>query len=96
MSELDEIRQRKLHELQQQQAVSEMKKSAMLQLLTKEARERLSTVRAAHPELAEQVEMSLIQAAQMGQFKSQITDEQLKQILASIQGEKKGFRILRK
>ena len=48
------------------------------------------------PELANAVENYLINLAAQGQARGQITDEQLKQILASAQQPKRDFKINRR
>lgn len=103
-SELEKIRARKLQELQQQaleeqrreQLKSEMdaQKTAILsQILTNEARQRLSNVKMVRPELAEAIEMQLIQLAQSGRLNSKITDEQLKKTLKQISQRKREGKI---
>jgi len=106
MSELESIRQRKLEELQRhQQAAAEqdflkqqlegVKKTVLQRFLTKDARERLATVRVANKELAEHVELAILEAAQSGQIRSQLDEEKLKEILGRVSGTKKGFRIIK-
>jgi len=103
-SELEKIRARKLQELQQQaleeqrreQLKSEMEaqKTAILsQILTNEARQRLSNVKMVRPELAEAIEIQLIQLAQSGRLNSKITDEQLKKTLKQISQRKREGKI---
>lgn len=84
----------KEEELQRQQ-FELIKKAALFKYLSKEARERLNRVKIAHPELAEKVELAIIQAVQLGQINEQITDEQLKRILSEI-AENKKTRIIKK
>jgi len=101
-NELEAIRQRKLAELQARQAEQvkkerealEAQKQALLrQILTEEARQRLANVKLVKPQLAEAVELRLIQIAQQGAIKEKITDLQLKEILRKIQGVKKDTKI---
>ena len=103
--DINEIRKRKLEELQhvQQSAVNEdfikqqlegVKKTVLQRCLTKEARERLGNVRTANPALAEQVELALIEATQVGQITEPIDDNRLKEIL-SRSTPKKGFKIIK-
>jgi programmed cell death protein 5 len=105
MSSIEELKKKRLEELQAQmsaeqqaaaerQAAEQIKKGLLAQILTKEARERLNNVRSAHPEVAEQVELALIQAVQMGQI-SKIDDAQLKEILSRASAGKKEFRIVK-
>lgn len=87
--ELEDIKARKLQEAMQKQQMQIVKKVAALKYMTKEARERLSRVKLVKPEIAEQVEMALIQAIQLGQIRESITDAQLKAILEEITQSKK-------
>ena len=48
------------------------------------------------PEVANTVENYLITMASQGQVKSQLSDEQLKQILKSLQQPKRDFKISRR
>lgn len=102
--ELDAIRQRKLAELQQQQAAQEaqeeqraaleaQKQSILRQILTEEARQRLANIKLVRPQLAEAVEVRLIQLAQQGSLSTKLTDNQLKDILRKIQGQKRETKI---
>jgi len=104
--ELNEIRRRRYAELQraaideQRQAETrrqiEAQKQALLkQILTAEARQRLTNIRMVKPEFAEQIELQLIQLAQTGRIKIPITDDQLKDALARLQSQKKDIRIRR-
>jgi programmed cell death protein 5 len=106
-SELEALRQRKLAEMQQggqQQADAkerarqmEIQKQAMLrQILTPEARDRLSNVRVANPEMANMVEMQLIQLAQSGRLAGMITDDMLRDILMRIAPQRREITIERR
>lgn len=66
-----------------------------MEVLTPEARSRLANIKIAKPEYAVQIENLLIQLAQSGQLKQEISDAQLKQILGKILEKKKEFRIRR-
>jgi len=111
LSDIEELRRKRMQELQQQaasqQAVSQeqeqarqqletQKRQAMLQILTPEARGRLANLRLTRPEMVDQLELQLIQLAQMGRVKSKITDEQLKQLLQNLAGQKREINITRK
>jgi programmed cell death protein 5 len=102
--ELDAIRQKKLAELQQQaaqeQAVEQQaaeaqaQKDAILrQILTPEARSRLTNIRMVKPQLAEQIEMQLIQLAGSGRLKGRVSDEQLKGLLQQLQGRERERKV---
>jgi len=104
--ELKSIRQQKLDELHKQKQAAEAqdfvtqqlesaKKTVLQRFLTKEARERLATVKAARPELANQIEMAIFDAAQAGGVEGQIDDARLKEILNRATNEKKNFRIIK-
>jgi programmed cell death protein 5 len=105
--ELEEIRKRKLEELQrqgQQQMIVEEQESQMKaqkqailrQILTPDARERLGRVKLAYPDIAENVENQLILLAQSGRVRSVIDDETLIQILGKIVPKKRDIRIERR
>jgi programmed cell death protein 5 len=74
---------------------SAMRQRALLILLDPSARQRLMNVRMVKPELATAVENYLLSAASSGKLNRALTDEELKQILLSIQQPKKDFRINR-
>ena len=61
-----------------------LKREVFIKYLTKEARERLSTLRYAHPSLADSVENMIIQAAVSNRIKGVIDDKKLKELLESI------------
>jgi len=102
--ELDAIRQRKLAALQeralqeesreQQLADAQTKKEALLrQILTPEARQRLTNVKMVKPQFAEQIEAQLIQLAASGRLKGRVDDDQLKTLLQQIQGRERERKI---
>lgn len=102
--ELEAIRQKKFAQIQEQQAASQaqeeqkvnleaQKQSILRQILTEEARQRLANVKLVRPQVAEAVELRLIQIAQQGGVKEKINDEQLKEILRKIQGQKRETKV---
>jgi programmed cell death protein 5 len=114
--DLEEIRRRRLAQLQQQQSAQQMdagdmqaamqqeqaqaemeakKQTIMRQILTPEARERLTTLRMSRKELVEQLESQLIMLAQNGRIQTMIDDEKLKQLLVQMQPKKRETTIKR-
>ena len=106
--ELDEIKRRRLEQMQQQQAsaqyqgaqqqaqqqqAEEAKQTILRQILTPDARERLTSLKLARPQLAEQVEMQLIALAQSGRLQTMIDDAKLKTLLQQIQPKKREMTI---
>jgi programmed cell death protein 5 len=77
-------------------AAASMRQRALMVLLEPAARQRLMNVRIVKPELATAVENYLINAASTGRLNRSLTDEELKQILLSLQQPKKDFRINRR
>jgi len=71
------------------------KENILKQILTSEARSRLNNIKMVKPELSNLVEQYLIGMATQGKMPSQITDDQLKKILLSIQQPKRDFKINR-
>lgn len=65
------------------------------QILMPDARMRLGNIRMVRPELADMVEQQLLALAAQGRIQSQLTDEQLRQILSSMQQPKRDFKINR-
>lgn len=76
--------------------IAAQKDLILKQLLSSEARQRLNNVRMVKPDLAALVENYLIGMASQGKIQSQITDDQLKQILMSTQQPKRDFKINRR
>ena len=72
-----------------------MRQKVLTVLLDASARQRLANVRMVKPELASAVENYLVNAASSGRLNRALTDDELKQILLSIQSPKKDFKINR-
>jgi len=84
------------HEHSQNEAeISAQKEQILKQILTSEARLRLNNIKMVKPELSNLVEQYLIGMATQRKIPGQITDDQLKQILLSIQQPKRDFKINR-
>ena len=71
------------------------KEQILKQILMPEARMRLNNIKMVKPELCDLVEQYLVGMASQGKIHGQLTDEQLKQILLSIQQPKRDFKINR-
>ena len=97
--ELEALRQKRMAELQnnQQQAMAQQqaaeqrrqqmeiqKQMILRQILSPDARDRLSNLRVANPEMCNMVEMQLIQLAQSGRLQGVVTDDMLRTILRQI------------
>lgn len=105
-AELEELRKRRLMELQQRlaqeqealeaQKKAEMQRQAVLRrILTPEARQRLANLRMVKPEFATQLEAQLIQLVQRGLLQIPIDDDQLKEILRRMQAGRREIHIRR-
>ena len=76
-------------------ALSAQKEQILKQILSPEARSRLNNIKLVKPELCDLVEQYLIGMATQGKLPGQLSDDQLKQILLSIQQPKRDFKINR-
>ncbi|MHA2059918.1 MAG: DNA-binding protein [Candidatus Ranarchaeia archaeon] len=102
--ELENIRKKREAEIRQQIAEAQrqdeskqefemQKQQAMRQILTPEARDRLNNIKLVKPELAQQIELQLIQLAQSGRLQAKIDDKQLKALLGQISSQKRESKI---
>ncbi len=109
--ELEEIRRRRMEEMQrsqgqeraddeQQRAAQEAERAKRQQILRQildiAARERLANVRLVRPDLAENVENQLVQLYSMGRINRVITEEEVKQILGRMTETKRETHIERR
>jgi len=108
--DLENLRKKRLQELQQQLAMQgaleeqeaqqeeleEQKKIIMRAILTPQARERLGRIKIARPDVAGAIENQLIMLAQEGRLRNKINDEQLVILLSKIMPKKKDITIKRR
>jgi len=107
MDELEEIRRRKLlelqarqlEELQRQQELQEeielRKREILSRILEPEAKERLARIKLVKPELAEAVENQLIALARTGKLNQRISDKMLVEILKKALPKRREGKIIR-
>jgi programmed cell death protein 5 len=103
--ELEAIRRRKLLALQQKtteeqkqsqaEQLEAQKQAILKQILSPEARQRLTNLKMIKPEFTEQLELQLIQLSQTGKLPIPLSDAQLKQILVQLQSRKRDITIRR-
>ena len=73
-----------------------MRENVMRVALTSEARQRLANVKMVKPDVAQAIEEYIVRLVSSGRLKRTIDDEQLKELLSTIQGApKKEFKIRR-
>jgi len=105
--ELEEMRRRRMLELQQriaqeqhraqaQQQIEMQKQAILRRILTPEARQRINNLKMVKPDFANALEIQLIQLVQAGRVQTPITDEQLKEILLKLQGQRRDIKITRR
>lgn len=104
--ELEAIRRRKLLAMQQktggdqgqaqaEQQMEAQKQELLRKILSPEARQRLTNLKMVKPEFTAQLELQLIQLAQMGKVPIPMSDAQLKQVLIQLQSRKREPKIRR-
>ena len=104
--ELEELRKRRLLELQRemaeeqnradyQQQFEAEKERALRAILTPEARQRLKRIKMVRRKFAEELELVLIQSAQTGKINIPLNDKQLKKILSQLQSSRRDIKIKR-
>ncbi len=108
--ELEQLRKKRLQDLQQQQNAEEsiedqqaqekqfeeQKKMILRSILTNDAKERLANIKLARPKAGEQIENQLIMLAQSGRLRQKITDAQLRELLTKIMPKKRDINIKRR
>lgn len=95
MDEEERIEEMQKKQLEQQKELEKIKKKALNEILTSNARERLNRVKLTNPDLVNQIETYLVRLYQTGQIKRKINESQLKKILRESR-EKKDWKIKRK
>ncbi len=76
--------------------IAAQKEQILKQVLHPDARSRLNNIKMVKPDLANLVENYVIGMVTQGKLNSQISDDQLKQILLSLQQPKRDFKITRR
>jgi programmed cell death protein 5 len=103
--ELEANRRRKLLAMQQrddeqkqsqaERQLEAQKEALLRQILSPEARQRLTNLKMVKPQFTEQLELQLIQLAQTGKLPIPLSDARLKQILIQLQSRKRETKIRR-
>jgi programmed cell death protein 5 len=104
--ELENIRKRKLLSMQNrvsdeqrqtqvEDKIEAQKQALLKQILSPEARQRLNNLKLVKADFTEQIELQLIQMAQVGKLPIPLSDVQLKQILLQLQSRKRETKITR-
>jgi programmed cell death protein 5 len=105
--ELEELRRKLLSALQRlvsdeqrsaqmEQQLEQQKQTLLRNILTPEARQRLTNLKMVKPEFTDQLELQLIQLAQQGKIPIPLADDQLKKILVQLQSRKRETTIRRR
>lgn len=104
---LEELREKKMEQLKEQQGGGEdaeaaeaqrqqaeaQKKAVLRQALTDGARKRLNTVKMSKPQFGEQVEQQIVALAQSGRLNGKIDEEKMKKLLQEMKPDSKSFDI---
>ncbi|MGD6806660.1 MAG: DNA-binding protein [Candidatus Bathyarchaeia archaeon] len=104
--ELEQIRKRKLlsmqsrmsdeqRQVQAEQQMEQQKQALLAKLLAPEARQRLNNLKMVKKDFAEQIELQIIEMAQIGKLPIPLSDMQLKAILIQLQSRKRETKITR-
>jgi programmed cell death protein 5 len=108
--DLEELRQKKMEQLKEQQGgegqseaaeaqrqQAEAQKKAMLRkALTDGARQRLNSVKMSKPQFGEKVEQQVVALAQSGRLQGKIDEEKMKELLQEMKPESQSFDIKRR
>ena len=87
------MNQADLEGVDQRKRLEKFKQETLAKYLTREARERLGSLRYAHPELAESVENMIMQSAISGRLRDVIDDKKLKELLVALSPQKEEKKI---
>jgi len=82
-------------EVQEDKEKKALRENIMRMALTSEARQRLANIRMVKPQIAQTIEEYIVQLASTGKLKQVINDDQLKELLGSLQEKKREFTIKR-
>ncbi len=104
--EVEGIQRRKMLELQRriaeeqrrshvQEQVEVQKQALLRKILAPDARQRLNNLKMVKPEFAEQLELQLIQLAQVGKINIPVMDEELRELLIRLQSQRREIKIRR-
>jgi programmed cell death protein 5 len=105
--EMDELRRKRLEELQNQSAreedaqrtreqaesVKQQKQSILRSILSDQAKQRINNIKLVNPQMAEAIETQLINLAQSGRIRGVISEDQLLQMLRELQNTKRDTKI---
>ena len=108
--ELEELRQKKMEQLKEQQGgegqseaaeaqrqqAEAQKKALLRQALTDGARQRLNSVQMSKPQFGEKVEQQIVALAQSGRLQGKIDEEKMKELLQEMKPESQSFDIKRR
>lgn len=95
MQAMQSSQQQEIEAAQQQAALEMQIKALMQKLLEPNARERLSNVKVAKPDLARQVELLILQLYQAGRIQKPLTEQQLVNLLKALSSGKREWKIKR-
>ena len=105
--EMDELRRKRVEELQNQSAreqdvqsqreqaesANQQKQSILRSILSDQAKQRVNNIKLVNPQMAEAIENQLITLAQSGRIRGVISEEQLLQMLRELQNSKRDTKI---